>query len=76
VWPLERPSLKQTKKNIGKKANALNATSKATLQGTAPIRKHALVQHKPQTPPKPPVSPLKHLLKKQQQPALLPKLAN
>jgi len=60
VQLLEKPSPKQIKKNIGKKAAASNAINKVTSQETAQVKRHAPMQQKPQTPLKlPALSPKK-----------------
>ncbi len=69
VQQLRKPSPKQTKKNIGKKAAASNAINKAILRGTVLAKRLVLMQQKPQMLPKLPASFLKPLLKKQLPPA-------
>jgi len=76
VQPLEKPSLKQTRKNTGRKVAASNAINKAILQETAQAKRHASAQREPLIPPKLPVLSLKPSQKKLRLPASPPKSVN
>jgi len=72
----KKPSLKRTKKDIGRKAAASNVINKATLQGIALARKLVLAQQKPWMCLKLLVWFQKPSPRKPQLPALPPELAN